>query len=323
MNPEYIRYVKVLASMKSMTKAASSLYISQPTLTKAISSLEQEFGIKLFDRSAKPIALTEAGQIFLKKGEAVLQSLAELEMEMRSFAQGHQFTLRVGTTSERGSVWIPPILSALRRELPHIHAVFVEDNNHGLEEQLLCGNLDVVLYCNRMKDPNFRFDLLGEDPILLLCAKSHPLAHLAEGRANDPYHPLRIPASALKGFDFIMLSEGHGMRSVAEQILYKHDIPCKPTIELNRHETVVRLIAEGFGLGFSSVLTPIRLHMTDDLCYFTLDDPLYCRHLVAAMNINTVMTQELSNFIHLVQTTVSKNSLMCEKETHIHIQSMD
>lgn len=323
MNPEYIRYVKTLASMQSMTKAAAALYISQPTLTKAITSLEQEYGVKLFDRSTKPIVITEAGQIFLKRGETILYQLTELEKEMHAYAEGHQFSLRIGTTSERGSVWIPVIMSAIRREMPNVYIEFFEDTNAGLEEKLLRGSLDIVLYCNGMSNADFQFHELGEDPILLITSKNHPLAQLTEGRVNDPYHPLLIPASHVENCDLLLLSEGHGMRNVAEQILYKHSIHCKPAIELHRHETVVRLVGEGFGIGFSSILTPMRLHMIDDLCYFTLDDPPYCRRLVAATEKNTGITEEMRQFIALVKRSVSENQFMCESRDSILVEHSD
>ena len=70
MNTAKLQHVLAVATYKHMKKAADSLYISQPALTKSINLLEEELGVKLFERETKPIRLTYAGELFLEIGRA-------------------------------------------------------------------------------------------------------------------------------------------------------------------------------------------------------------------------------------------------------------
>ena len=83
MNTLFIRYIKTIEESRNITEAARKLYISQPALTKTLHSLEQSFGTPLFLREKRQLKLTEAGRVFLKYGEAMLDNEEKMASEIK------------------------------------------------------------------------------------------------------------------------------------------------------------------------------------------------------------------------------------------------
>ena len=79
-------YVNMVARYGSFTKAAAKLFISQPALSNYISKVEEELGVRLFDRSANPLILTYAGEQYLKRTKKILTQIDDMDREMRDIA---------------------------------------------------------------------------------------------------------------------------------------------------------------------------------------------------------------------------------------------
>ena len=314
MNIEHIRYVQAIASMQSLTKAASILYISQPTLSKALNSLEAELGVTLFDRSQSPITLTPAGRVFLENGSKILTHMDALLSDMAFIASGHTRSITFGTTIELGDVWLPRILPRLRESCPDTHIEVIQETNDALIELLQQGKVDLVYFNSCTKHPGLDYEILGNDAIELICGKSHPLTQLVGDRPNDPYHPLLIPASAVQGYSFLTLLPSTGMGQVARQILRNHQLNCPVSMSIRRHETIVRLVAAGEGLAFSSLHTPERTNTVDQLCYFTLDDPLPYRQPLLVTRNNIPRTPEILQTLDITRSILYNNSTCISPE---------
>ena len=84
------KYVNMVAQCGSVTKAARKLFISQPALSSYINKLEEELGVKLFDRSATPLVCTYAGEQYLKRARAILMQLDDMDREFRDIATNCQ-----------------------------------------------------------------------------------------------------------------------------------------------------------------------------------------------------------------------------------------
>lgn len=109
-------YVLMLAQEKNMTKAAEKLYISQPTLTKYINRLEEELGVRLFDRSVQPIQVTRAGITFIEEMKKIQNRELMLKAKLLEMSR-EKSTIRVGVAPVRGEYILP---SAICRFLKNI-----------------------------------------------------------------------------------------------------------------------------------------------------------------------------------------------------------
>ena len=103
---ERLEYLIVIAEEKNLTRAAEKLYISQPALTKYIQKLEQEYGVKLLERSHHSVDLTEAGQIFLREKLKMVTIERNLRQELNAIQSKRQ-TITVGSGHSRGNSALP------------------------------------------------------------------------------------------------------------------------------------------------------------------------------------------------------------------------
>ena len=121
---------------------------------------------------------------------------------------------------------------------------------------------------------------------------------------NSPRRPQLLPAGLILNEPVITLVEGSGMRRMAFSIFDRHHIKPRIIMELNRHETAVRLAASGMGLVTTPSITSIRLGIEDCLAYFTLDNPVISRQIIIAYKRGNLLSSESGQIIALIQQLI-------------------
>lgn len=137
---EKYHYIEKVASLRSISKAAQELYISQPALTRIISSVEKELGIMLFNRSVLPLQLTYAGERFLEEARRILDLDAALRKELQEISEAKRGHLSIGANYAANALWLPHILPVFRREYPGISISIFQQSSPLFEKELLKGN---------------------------------------------------------------------------------------------------------------------------------------------------------------------------------------
>ena len=113
-----LRYFTVLADELSFTRAAQRLHVSQPPLSFQIASLETELGARLFDRTSRSVALSEAGKAFLPHAQAVLARLEEARSHVTRVASGLQGRVQVGLAGSHFLGPFPQFIQQFRLQRP-------------------------------------------------------------------------------------------------------------------------------------------------------------------------------------------------------------
>lgn len=169
----------------SFTKAAKELYVSQPSLSAAISRLEEELGFRIFDRSTIPCSLTPEGRIYIESIEEIMESESNMRKRVKELSDTEHGSLTVGGSSFASYLILSDICSEFHKKCPHIN-VTVDLGNVGsmrvLAEKLDSRELDILItYDNR--DPKFVFVPFFEERLVIAMHKSLPgaegLRHLA------------------------------------------------------------------------------------------------------------------------------------------------
>jgi DNA-binding transcriptional LysR family regulator len=125
MELRHLRYFLAVAEELSFRRAADRLHLAQPPLSAQIRSLEEELGVRLFDRTTRSVALTHAGTVFLQEARAVLGAAAEAERKTKEAEQGIIGTLRLGVIAPAANTWLAGILRRFRQRYPQVQlAVF-------------------------------------------------------------------------------------------------------------------------------------------------------------------------------------------------------
>lgn len=178
MELRHLRYFVIVAEEQNVTRAAARLHVSQPPLSRQIRDLEAELGVELFRRTAKSLALTEAGKIFLIEARAILLRVDEAVETVRTVANHSRGTLHVGYAPSLTVRLLPKTLMRFERENPGVRVSLHDLSSEECLQQLSAGKIDLALTvrppASRMRGLNF--EKLARYPLCCAVATSHPLA---------------------------------------------------------------------------------------------------------------------------------------------------
>ncbi|MDP3753161.1 MAG: LysR substrate-binding domain-containing protein [Polaromonas sp.] len=189
-----IRYFTVVADELSFTRAARRLHVSQPPLSFQIASLEAELGARLFNRTSRSVALSEAGKAFLPHAQAVLARLEEARGQVRRVASGLQGRVQVGLAGSHFLGPFPKFIQQFRLQRPAVEIVLHEMKPSDHLQALRDGRLDLCVSRNPLEDAQISAGLLWRDPVVVALPPGHRLAARS-----------RLRLAALKDEEFVFL----------------------------------------------------------------------------------------------------------------------
>ncbi|MDN9831831.1 LysR family transcriptional regulator [Clostridioides difficile] len=262
-------FVKV-AECGKMSEVARNMYITQSSVSQAISEIEKEYGVKLFDRISKKIYLTEAGKKLLGYGRHLLAVNEEMNDCMKHCAKN--IRIRVGATVTVGTCVISPIMLELYKVNPLIEPeVFVEDTRL-IAKKLLNSELDIAIVEGKIKHPDIVTKSIINDNLVLICSHKHEF-----------YKRDSIKVSELSNQPLIMRELGSGTRAQLEKQLKELKIPMNIRWSCYNSEAILRAVVDNFGIAVISELLiedylkkhllwacdieGINLHRTFDIAY--------------------------------------------------------
>ncbi|WP_130999519.1 LysR family transcriptional regulator [Clostridioides difficile] len=262
-------FVKV-AECGKMSEVARNMYITQSSVSQAISEIEKEYSVKLFDRISKKLYLTEAGKKLLGYGRHLLAVNEEMNDCMKHCAKN--IRIRVGATVTVGTCVISPIMLELYKVNPLIEPeVFVEDTRL-IAKKLLNSELDIAIVEGKIKHPDIVTKSIINDNLVLICSHKHEF-----------YKRDSIKVSELSNQPLIMRELGSGTRAQLEKQLKELKIPMNIRWSCYNSEAILRAVVDNFGIAVISELLiedylkkhllwacdieGINLHRTFDIAY--------------------------------------------------------
>lgn len=218
-------YFLTIVQMGSLTKAAEALYVTQPSLSKYLSRLEESLEVQLFDRAHSPLVLTHAGKLYfdyINNVVALNQRLHENFDEIRRDERGE---ITVGITTWRSSIMLPTLLPLFRERHPHIKVNVLEGRSYTFESAMLNNQVD---FCLMTVPSNFSFattyESLGMEKIYLAGNRDHPLVQEALKNSTNSSGMPRFDIERLEGQRFINLKPGQVLCRVNQQLLDCHNV---------------------------------------------------------------------------------------------------
>ncbi len=186
MNLYHLRYFVTLAHLEHYTKAAAQLNTTQPNLSYAISSLEAELGVSLFEKDGRNIVLTKCGKDFLSDVEHSLSILDSGVLKMQLIGRGEGL-IEIGFLRTLGINYIPLTLSSYLKTEDGKNATF--HFHDGITADLIPMLKDKtcdVVFCSYAKDePDIEFVPVAAQDLVLIVPKDHPLADRTEADLSE------------------------------------------------------------------------------------------------------------------------------------------
>jgi len=235
-----LRAAVAVARRLSFTVAAEDLSLAQPALSQQIAALERELGVRLFERTNRRVALTDAGKAFVTGAERVLAGVAALGEEMTAFAGGLRGRVVLGTYQSFAEYTLPKLLGRFHAMHPGIEIALRE----GFAEELLLalreGSIDVFighLLDASIPPEGFRHEALYEDEVVVAIAPSHPLATRAG-----------ITIGELRNEAWVIFRPGSSITSRLMRMTRDAGFAPRVAFESGDSLTVRALVAEGLGV---------------------------------------------------------------------------
>lgn len=186
MDIRQIEYFVEVAKQLSFTKAAATLHVSQPSISKAIQNFEAELGVPLFYRSSKQLELTDAGQAVLINSMQVLESFQNLRSELTDLMQLKKGQIRIGIPPIIGAEFFSRLISVYKEQNPYIDILLTEVGTKRIREEIETGELDIGLVCSvTSTNENLETIRFLKDPLQLIVHESHPLAQKQSVSIDD------------------------------------------------------------------------------------------------------------------------------------------
>lgn len=204
MDLQQLRYVVAVYHERHFGRAADRVHISQPTLSQQIKKLERELGAALFERSPRGVSVTPAGEKFLPRALAVLETLEKAVGELGADAKEVRGLLRVAAIPTVGAYLLPGVVARLRKTAPRLSLELHDLTTSLLLEHLKQGRVDIGVLATDVNERGLVGRTVGREPFYLAAEKSHPLA-----RRN------RVSLKEVMREKLLILQEGHCFRNQA------------------------------------------------------------------------------------------------------------
>jgi DNA-binding transcriptional LysR family regulator len=176
MELRHLRYFVMLAEELHFGRAAEKLHISQPPLSMQIRALEDELGVRLFNRTQRHVALTQAGNALLQEARQVLARVEQAVLVTRRAGRGEIGQLAVGFISVADYNVLPSVLRDFRRRYPLVNLTLHEATTDVQVRDLLAGRLDVGFVLPPVGEPALESVSILREPLIAALPDKHPLA---------------------------------------------------------------------------------------------------------------------------------------------------
>lgn len=296
----------------SVSKAAQKLFISQPSLSVMIQKIEEEVGVPLFDRTSKPIRLTEAGQEYIKAAEEILHIEKSFQNYLEACQELKTGSLTIGSNQLLSSLVLPRYIGQFLSRYPNIHLNLIDDNSVVLENMAIAGQLDLVLD-NHLLDRNmFEQHIWRKEWLLLAVPKSFSCNEglekfqltyediVAGKHLTEEKH--YAPLSAFGEIPYVAMTRQNETRRRSDEIFHEAGIKPQNILEIDRLVTLYSFVEQGSAASIvSDTLVQYLQSHSDNVVFYRLNSPHACRELYISYKRNRYYSKAMEAFVSLIQ----------------------
>ena len=233
-----------VANLKSFSKAAEDLFLTQPTISGHILSLEKSLSLRLFDRAGREVHLTKAGEVFFRYASKILHSRKELLNALGEFSQGIRGELPLGASTIPGEYLLPKLMGDFKKKYPSFTISLKIADTKVVIQYVLEGHVELGLTGAKLNNNLLHFEKYEEDEIIVVSPPDHPFARKKEVNLEE-----------LLKESWIIREEGSGTQMAVEKTLRRKGKSLKQfhvTMEMGSTSSVKEGVKAGLGLAFVS-----------------------------------------------------------------------
>jgi DNA-binding transcriptional LysR family regulator len=242
-----------LVKLRSFSRTAEALFLTQPTVSGHIKNLETELGVRLLDRLGKRVVPTEEGEILHRHGLKLLEERDRARQEIEKISGRVSGALKIGGSTIPGAYILPHLIGAFKKKYPAISVQLSIDDTAKITESVLNGELCIGVVGARVSDPYLETHAFLSDELVVAVPARHPWARKKV-----------IPAETLRQEPFILREQGSGTLRIMAERLEKAGLSIEDlnvVAVVGSSDAVRQAVKAGLGV---SILSSRALE--DDIC---------------------------------------------------------
>jgi DNA-binding transcriptional LysR family regulator len=239
MELRHLHYFKTVAEELHFTKASEKLFIAQPPLSRQIKELEDELGVKLFERNNKRVSLTEPGKYFKEEVDGIFKKLEEAKNRVKQIEQNENGELKIGYISSVYQSDLSEVLKEMNIVYPFVKTSLFEAPTVKQVEDLEKGNLDVGILRAPVNSEKLKVKTLFIDPFVIITPKSISNFKSIDELVQD-----------IRDLPFIFFNKSYAPFYYGKLIEICERLGFKPSIqhEVNNVHSILQLVEAGLGV---------------------------------------------------------------------------
>jgi len=285
-----LRYIVAVARERHFRRAAERCFVSQPALSAAVAKLEDELGIKLFERSKTEVSLTPVGVRVVEQAQRVLDETERIREIAGSGRDPLVGPLRLGAIFTVGPYLFPSLIPAVKAAAPQMPLQVEENLTGNLSTLLREGNLDAILVAGPFDVPGIATEPLYDEDFVGVVAADHRLAQVA-----------RLRPEQLAGERILRLGEGHCFASQVSLLCPELD-PHSEVQHGNSLETLRNMVASGLGVTLLPASAACGGYANPMVRCIPFEPPVPSRRIVLAWRKRSVREKAIATIAAAVRS---------------------
>lgn len=226
-----------VADRANFRRAAESVHLSQPALSRRIAKLETALGVRLFERTTRAVSLTAVGREFARKARVLLDDLEQALLGTREIAATHGGEVTVACVPSAAYYYLPGFLRRYRARFPRVRVRVVDEAANTVLGTVIRGEADFGINFIGAQEPDIEFAALLEEPFVAACPRDHPLARRRQ-----------VTWDELAQHDYLALGRSSGNRVLLDNALARHEAGPRWSCETRHVVTLLGLVEAGLGV---------------------------------------------------------------------------
>lgn len=319
MQAQVPNYILTVAQCGNISKAAEQLGISQPALSAHVKKIEEQMGIVIFDRTVKPLGLTEAGELYvsyLKKKQDLDKTLREQLSDLDDLKWG---SLVIGGASFFNVSYFPKAIAEFSRRYPNVDIKVVDGSMPGITQMAVDHELDLFIAPPWNMDERCNYEKIFNEKIFLCVPEQFEI--------NEELKEYRVPADVVmlgetdqwaaskgdkanvdigrfKGQPFIRLGENQHIGNIMAQLFQRHGFQPEGCISAQQTMTSYGLTLAGVGISLITESSIRNGHMDRHPAFYMIDRDLGNRDMFVAYSRHKYLSNAAKEFIDILKKSL-------------------
>lgn len=287
MDFEQLRTFLEVSRLRSFSRAAEKLMVTQPAISAQIRTLENEVGARLFDRDGGKVTFTAAGKVFEPFAEHCLQCHNHITVAIGELHRSPRGEITVSANEATSLYVLPMVFAQFKQQYSRVGLSIVRADRARSIESVLSREVDFAVVSLPLKDPRLIVDVIHRDEVVLVAPKNHGLAQRDSVKFPEILqHSLLLPKQGRQ-------------RELIEDLFRSYDVQPRVAMEVESSELLKRLIVAGLGVGFLPRTNVLADEKAGALQIVKVDGVRLSRELAVVYRKDKTLTRAAHAFLEI------------------------